>query len=392
MTEVGKSLFICVGDLSADQHAGKLVRKLKEKEPELDIWGVGGNEMKDAGVRILYNRENITAIGLVEVIRYLPKLAMIREDLLKRIVSEKPDAMLLMDFGGFNVGLATLVRKKTKELPIIYFISPQVWGSRPWRINVIAKAISKMLVIFPFEEALYKRKAVPAKFVGHPLTLKFKAEEKRQSKEEFCKEHGLDAARPIIGIFPGSRKQEIRAHAEVVLEAVDWLAKERPEIQFVISQANQNMADQMQLEMEKLAYLHLLNKRIKTISSEYNEELMTHSDLLWTKSGTTTLEATLIGKPMLIFYRGSWITYMIILLFKIVKYVGWPNLLHGEGIVPELIQLDCRAEQLVKYTRDFLDVPGLMRQTAAGLKELKSHLGEGDFTDNAVSEILALIS
>src|SRR5262249_44541443 len=148
--------------------------------------------MEAAGTNIIYNREKMTAIGLVEVIDKLPRLAMMRQDLLKRIVNEKPDAMLLVDFGGFNVGFATLVRKQLKDIPIIYFISPQVWGSRPWRIDVIAAFVTKMLVIFPFEEALYKRKGVDAKFVGHPLTSKFKAEEERQSKEEFCKEHGLD--------------------------------------------------------------------------------------------------------------------------------------------------------------------------------------------------------
>ena len=161
-----------------------------------------------------------------------------------------------------------------------------------------------------------------------------------------------------------SRKPQARnnSHAEVVLEAIDWLRKERPELQFVISKTNQSMADAFQLELERLGYVGLVGSCIKIISAEYNEDLMTHADLLWTKSGTTTLEATLIGKPMLIFYRSSWLTYMIFMLFKTVRYVGWPNLLHGEGIVPELIMLDCRAEQLVKYTIDWLDVPGLEKR------------------------------
>ncbi|MBX9685998.1 MAG: lipid-A-disaccharide synthase [Candidatus Obscuribacterales bacterium] len=383
-----KSLFICVGDVSADRHAGKLITTLKKAVPDLDIWGVGCSSMEAAGARILYNRESMAVIGGVEVLRYLPKLIAMRQDLLNRIRNEKPDALLLMDFGGFNVGFATEIRKYLKDVPIIYFISPQVWGSRPWRINAIAAAVSKMLVIFPFEEPLYKRKGVNARFVGHPLTLKFKPEQERMSKEDFCKLHGLDPQRPIIGIFPGSRKQEIRCHSHAVLGAIDWLSKERPDLQFVIATANQGMADALQFEIEKLGYVSLINKSIKTISSDYNEELMTHSELLWTKSGTTTLEATLIGKPMLLFYQGAWISFLLVLLLKTVKYIGWPNLLHGEGIIPELIQLDCRAEQLVKYTRDWLDVPGLRKEISAELKELKRHLGEGDFTNNAAREIL----
>jgi lipid-A-disaccharide synthase len=387
-----KSLFICVGDLSADQHAGKLISKLKAECPNLHIWGVGGECMKEAGVDIIYDREKITAIGLVEVIRYLPRLIMARSDLYKRIIEKNPDALLLMDFGGFNVGFATLIRKKLKKIPIIYFISPQVWGSRPWRIDVIAAAVSKMLVIFPFEEAIYRKKGVNATFVGHPVTLEFKPEEERQTRAEFCKQHGLDPERPIIGIFPGSRKQEIACHAQVVLDAIEWLRKERAELQFVVASTNQTIFDAFQLQTEKLGYGLLMGKTIKTISSEHNEELMTHSDILWAKSGTTTLEATLIGTPMLIFYRGSWITFFFVMIFKIIKYVGWPNLLHGEGIVPELIQLDCRAEQLVKYTCDWLDVPALRKEISSELKVLKSHLGDGDFTDNAAREILSILN
>jgi lipid-A-disaccharide synthase len=283
------------------------------------------------------------------------------------------------------------VRKHLKDIPIVYFISPQVWGSRPWRINAIAAAVSKMLVIFPFEEGIYRRKGVNARFVGHPLTLKFKPESERRSKEAFCKEVGLDPDKPIVGIFPGSRKQEIVCHSEVVLSAIDWLRKERPEIQFVISKANQAMSDAFQNELQRLGYVGLLMSCIKTVPSDLNEDLMTHADILWTKSGTTTLEATLIGKPMLIFYRGSWITYLLVMLFKMVRYVGWPNLLNGEGIVPELIMLDCRAEQLVKYTLDWLDVPGLRREISSGLKVLNGHLGVGDFTDNAAEEILTIL-
>ena len=387
-----KSLFISVGDVSADLHAAKLIKTLKQKSPDLDIWGVGGVAMEAAGARILHNRENFAAIGLIEVIRYLPRLFEMRQDMLNQIVTKKPDALLLMDFGGFNVGFATLVRSKLKDVPIIYFISPQVWGSRPWRINAIAAAVSKMLVIFPFEESIYTKRGVKARFVGNPLTTKFQPEEQRISKEDFCQQHGLDPNRPIIGIFPGSRKQEIDGHSTVVLEAIDWLHHERPEIQFVVSKANQSMSDAFQLQVENHGFVGLLGSCLKTIGLEHNEALMTHSDILWTKSGTTTLEAALIGKPMLIFYRGSWISYFVFIIAKIVRYVGWPNLLSNEDLVPELLMLDCRAEQLVRYTRDWLDVPKLRKEISAKLKVLKGHLGEGEFTDNAAREVLEILN
>jgi lipid-A-disaccharide synthase len=387
-----RSLFVCVGDLSADQHAGKLIGKLKAELPDLDVWGVGGEAMQAAGARILYDRDDVTAFGIVEVIRHLPRLAAVRRELLKKIVEQKPDAVLLMDFGGFNIGFAQLIRKQLKDIPIIYFISPQVWGSRPWRIKAIAASVTKMLVIFPFEETLYRLKGVDARFVGHPLALKFATAGRIADRREFCAAHALDPARPLIGIFPGSRKQEVRKHAGVVLAAMDWLRKERPELQFVVSQTDQRMADAFQLEMERLGYIGLAGRCFKTAGADENLALLVNADLIWAKSGTTTLEATLAGKPMLIYYNSIWPTYLIFTLFKTVRYVGWPNLLNGDFLVPELIMLDSRAEQLVRYTLDWLDTPGLRQQVCQRLVRLKEHLGEGDFTENAAREILSVIA
>ncbi|MBY0549232.1 MAG: lipid-A-disaccharide synthase [Candidatus Obscuribacterales bacterium] len=386
-----RSLCVCVADVSADRHAARLIRRLKEAAPNLKIWGIGGSAMEAAGAQLLYNREAMAVLGLIEVLRYLPKLAKIRAEILRKVREEKPDAVMLMDAGGFNIGLATQIRKHNKDLPIIYFISPQVWGSRPWRINVIARAVTRMLVIFPFEEALYRSKGVPARFVGHPLTTCFKPESERQPLDKFCAQHSLDASRPIIGVFPGSRPAEIEKHAPVVLQAINWVRRERPDYQFVISTTNQVFADALYREIDRLGYNHLVGSTLKTISSEFNEELMTHSQLLWTKSGTTTLEATLIGTPMLIFYRANWISFVIFLMFKTVKNVGWPNLLAGEELVPELIQLDCRADKLVRYTLDWMDVPALRQELSGRLRELRSHLGEGEFTDNAATEILDVL-
>ncbi|MBX9568399.1 MAG: lipid-A-disaccharide synthase [Candidatus Obscuribacterales bacterium] len=385
-----KSLFISVGDPSADRHAAKLIKRLKERAPELDIWGMGGVAMEEQGARLLHNRAALAIVGIFEVIRDIPQLKKVRDDLLKNIVEQKPDAVLLMDYGGFNLGFATLVRK-TVDTPIIYFISPQVWGSRPWRINAVKDAVSKILVIFPFEEALYRSKGVNSRFVGHPLTLRFNAEQVFSTKEEFCAKHNLDPDRPIIGVFPGSRRGEIRSHSEAVLHAINWLRQERPEIQFVVAMTNDVVRQVFNEEIDRLGFSILMGSTIKTISSEENDDLMKHSTLLWTKSGTTTLEAALLGKPMLVFYRGFFISYLVLLCFKIVKYVGWPNLLNGEELVPELIQLDCRAEQLVRYTRDWLDVPGLLAETTDGLRIVRSHLGEGDFTDNAAEEVLTIL-
>lgn len=391
MSQKTKSLFISVGDPSADKHASKLIATLKKRAPDLEIWGMGGPAMEEQGAKLLHNRVALSIVGIFEVIKDIPKLKSIRDDLLKNIIERKPDAVLLMDYGGFNLGFATLVRKKVKDVPIIYFISPQVWGSRPWRTNAVLDSVSKMLVIFPFEQTLYKSKGVNSRFVGHPLTMRFHSQKEFGNREDFCKRNNLDPNRPIIGVFPGSRRGEITSHSTAVLHAINWLRQERPELQFVVAISNDVVRDAFFSEVGRLGFDILMGSTIKTISSEDNDDLMIHSTLLWAKSGTTTLEATLLCRPMLIFYRGNLLSYLILLCFKIVKFVGWPNLLNGEQIVPELIQLDCRAEQLVRYTRDCLDVPGLLAETTAGLKVLRSHLGEGDFTDNAAEEVLAIL-
>lgn len=387
----GKSLFVSVGDPSADRYVARVIHKLREQIPELDIWGMGGPAMAEAGAHLLYNRAALAIVGIIEVLKDVPALARIRKKLLAEIQQRRPSVVLLSDFSGFNLGLAKLIRKQNKDTPILYFISPQVWASRPWRIKTIAKSVSKMLVIFPFEETLFKSQGIEARFVGHPLTSAY-PNENSFDRNAFAKKHGLDQTRPIIGVFPGSRKAEIKAHAEAILNAIDWLVQERPELQFVIAAANDIVTVTFEVEARQRGFKRLLDKSITMVPFSENYELMFHSTLLWTKSGTTTLEAALAGRPMLIFYRGLFLSYVLLQFFLIIKNVGWPNILYGNKIVPELLQISCRAEQLVRYTRDYLDVPGLLEETAGKLRTLRSHLGSGDFIDEISAEILAYLN
>ncbi len=387
--QAGRQLFVCVGDISADRHAARVVARLKEKAPDLKIWGVGGPHMEAAGVELMENCLNFATVGIIGPIKLLPFFAALRARIISEISERKPAACLLVDFGGFNIGLAQLLRPRFPALPIVYFISPQVWGSRPWRIQVLKRCISKMLTIFPFEESLYSNHGVPAKFVGHPLSLSVPSTVDPAVREEFCRRHKLSPDRPIIGIFPGSRKREILDLLPIVCDAVDWLGRERPEVQFVISRANDVLAKAIETVLSDKKYKKLLDGPLTLATVGENLSLMSTSDILWTKSGTTTLEAALLGKPMLIFYRGDWLSYWILLAFKRVKHVGWPNLLAGGLIVPELIQLDCRAELLVRYTRDWLDVPGARAEISEHLKQVKGRLGHGDFAEGAADEILA---
>jgi len=386
-----KCICVVVGDMSADKHVAKLVGHLKELQPDLHVFGVGGPEMEKAGVELLFNCQDFAAVGIIRLIHKVPMFANIRKVILDEIDKRKPGCALLVDFGGFNIGFSSAVRNRFAKLPIVYFISPQVWGSRPWRLIELARNVSKMLVIFPFEQAIYERKGIPARFVGHPLMVKPEVWDQKYSRKDVMTELGLDPEKPLVAIFPGSRKQEITDHMPVVAQALRWVKRLRPDIQFVLAQSNERIAGLVaeQLEKEKLkpgpeTGLHL-------VSSEVNYRLLPVADLVWAKSGTTTLETTLCATPMIIFYRGDWLSFFLVLCFKTVKRVGWPNLLAGRDLVPELIQLDCRAEKLVKYTLDLMDVPALRQEMAGELRTLRDQLGQGDFAKNAALEILEII-
>jgi lipid-A-disaccharide synthase len=384
-------IFVLVGDVSADKHVAKLVGHLKELQPDLHLFGIGGPEMQKAGVELMYNCLDFSEIGIVKLIRKIPKWVQIRKQLLSKIEERKPGCALLVDFGGFNIGFTSSVRKRFQSLPIIYFISPQVWGSRPWRLIELARNVSKMLVIFPFEQAIYERKGIPTRFVGHPLMAKPEIWDQKYSREEYMLKLGLNPEKPMVAIFPGSRTQEINDHMPVVAQAVKWMQRVRPEMQFVLSQQNERIAELIGKQIEKQELRTGPDTGFILVSPDENYKLLSIADLVWAKSGTTTLETTLCGTPMIIFYRGDWLSYLLVLCFKIVKRVGWPNLLSGRELVPELIQLDCRAEKLVEYTLDLMDVPALRHEIAKELRTLRDQLGQGDFTKNAALEILEII-
>lgn len=387
----GQNLFVSVGDHSASNHATRVIRKLKQLQPDLEIWGMGGPEMHAAGMDIEVNFEEYTAFGIVSSIKHIPKLAALRQALADRICSRKPDAVLFVDFGGLHLSIAKLLKQRHPEIPVIFLISPQVWGSRPWRAKTIGQVVDHMLVIFPFEVNWYADRGIKATFVGHPLARRFQDVDEQQKRESFCRKYNIDMDKPIIGIFPGSRRKEIEDNTPPALQAVAWLSRERPDIQFVISQANDNFSERITEMIMKAGLVHLSGAQVKVAHVGDNTDLMHASDIVWAKSGTTTLEVGLMKKPMVIFYRTDWLSWVVFLLFKRVKWVGLPNLLTG-GVVPELFQLDCRAEQFVKYTRDWLEVPAARQSIVDRLGKIDEQLGSARFDDVATAEVLKVLN
>jgi len=387
----GQSLFVMVGEKSADRHAAPAMAMLKRLRPELKIWGAGGSAMEAAGVELLRNCEEFAVIGIVEVWARLLRFYKLRNQILEAIAQRKPDVILLIDMGAFNLQLSKDLRKRFPKLPILYFISPQVWASREWRINTLARTVTKMLVIFPFEEKVYLQRGVPAKFVGHPLLTTMPDSTKLKSRQEFCADVGLNPDHPIIGIFAGSRQGEVRTFGDTLMQAVQELHEQYPSMQFVFSAGDPRLEKILNGCMKKAKLEFLLGKELHILDSTHNWHLMNACDLLWAKSGTTTLEAALVGKPMICFYGGMWLSYFLFMGFKRIKRVAWPNVLAGELLVPELFQLDCRAEQLVRYTRDLLDVPALRQEMSQKLLRLQAQLGQGDYASNVANEVISIL-
>lgn len=376
---MSKSILISVGDPSADKHAAAIIKDLKQIYPDLNVRGMGGPHMEEAGAELIFNLKDFHVFGIIEVVKHIPRILAMEDRIVKEVEDSKPELVLLVDFGGFNTRLARKLRAKFKNLPILYFISPQVWASRPWRAKALAKVVSKLLVIFPFEERYYLERGMQATFVGHPLLKQIGDLSLYPSKEDFAKKIGFNPDNELISIFAGSRKSEIKNHMPALILAMEELLSRRPGIQFILSMARSELRQLAESMIKSSSVLNEhLGKAIFLIENEDNFNAMNVSDVVWAKSGTTTLEVTLFGKPMIIFYRGNWISFFLVILFKTIKNVGMPNILANRQLVPELIQFDCRAQQFIRYTTDMLDVPGLRKEISQTLLTLRSQLEMGE--------------
>ncbi len=276
-----KSLFVMVGDPSSDRNVARMIPALKKANPNLDIWGCGGSKMASEGVEILHNCEDFATIGIVEIIKRAKFFIALQKELVKKISERKPAAVLLVDMGTFNLKLSTVLRRKFPNLPILYFTSPQVWGSRPWRIRTVKQNITKMLVIFPFEVAIYRKHSVPVRFIGHPLLKNIPAAEDMPSKGEFCAKYKIDPEKPIIAVFAGSRRREVAKFAPLILAAIKALREDRSELQFAFSTANDKLLENTRSEIQNHHMKDLIDENLFLIGHDDNLNLISASDFVW---------------------------------------------------------------------------------------------------------------
>ena len=325
-----KKVFIVTGEHSGDLHASFIVKELKKINSDIRIEAIGGENLEKEGVKLFCDHSKMAVVGL-DAIKSLfshIKLGKNLVDYLKK--KYKPDLVLLIDYGGFNLRIAKELKKCGIE--IFYYISPQVWATRKGRINTIKKYISKIMLILPFEENLYRQKGVNAEYVGHPLISQLP---QSPDREDFIKKNNLDPYKKIVGIFPGSRKMEINYLLPIFLKAAYKINVHSRKVQFCIAQAP-NLPDEL-IDKHVKDFARKNNLEIIILKNQ-NHALLANSDAVIAASGTITLEATLYNTPIVISYKGPYIAYLVYLFIRYIKFAALPNIIAGKEVVKEFIQ------------------------------------------------------
>lgn len=320
-----KKLFIVTGELSGDTHAAAVVKQLREMNADIQIEAIGGTNLKNLGVKLFSDHSKMAAMGLN--FKILIEHLLLMKRLVAYLKNEyKPDLVLLIDYGGFNLNISKFLKKA--GIKVFYYIPPQIWASRKWRIKTVKKNISKVMTIFPFEKEMYEKEGIDAQFVGHPLITQMPAP---ANKDEVFEKYGLDKNKKLVSIFPGSRVFELQYLMKTFLESAKIIKEKNKDVQFVIAQAD-SLKD-------KVFKKYLGETDIKVVKNA-NYELLSVSDALMLASGTVALEAALYNTPMIISYKGPWFAYFVYRIVRCIDRVCLPNIIMDKDIVPELLQAD----------------------------------------------------
>ena len=345
-----KKILLVAGEVSGDLHGSYLVEAIHRIDPEIQFFGVGGEGLKRVGMRLLHHSQSLSVVGITEVFVKLRSILRALRTLKRSLEREKPDLIILIDFPDFNLRLARIAHRK--GIPILYYISPQVWAWRPGRVKLIARLVKKMVVLFPFEVPLYEAAGVDVEWVGHPLLDIVKP---TLSKEMAFQQFGLDPGRRTIGLLPGSRIHEIERLLPSLLASAQLLQEEIPDLQFVIPLAPGIPQRALSSRMNPISV------PVKVVEG-FTYDVMNLCELLITASGTATLEAAILGKPMIIIYKVSFSTYWIGRALVRVNHIGLPNLVAEKEIALELIQKDVNPQRIAEEAFRILRDPLLSRK------------------------------
>ena len=357
-----KHIFIICGEPSGDLHAAGLTRALREISPEVKISGVGGPLLRAAGAELFCDIKGLAVFGLFEALKKLPQFFALQKIVLQKIKLKNPDAIILVDFSGFNLRLARAINK---TIPVIYYISPQVWASRPGRLEGIKRYVHKMIVFLKFEEEFYKKAGIEVEFVGHPLIDIVKP---TMSKKEFLSGLGLTETKTTVALLPGSRQKEIENILPIMLASAELIRQGFGEAQFVIAKA---AAVDWEIYREIMKKFNLEMK----LAEGKTYDCLAAADFALVCSGTATLETAILEKPFCVIYKMGFLSYLLYRPQVKLPYIGMANIVAREKIVPEFIQFNARPKKIAAETLKIIKDSARMRQMRDALARVKSALG-----------------
>ncbi len=370
---------IIAGEASGDLHASRLVNSILEQVPKVSFSGMGGTHMDSTGVEILCSYENVSVTGILDGIRVIPDLLKTRSKLLKFALKNKPDIVIFVDFPGFNMNLVKTFKRNLLKSRMIYFIPPQIWGWRPSRAKRIVESFDLLLTIFPFEKDFFGKDNIPVKYIGNPICFELMQKTNTKLTKNYF---GIDETHHVIAIIPGSREKELNRHLPHMIDAARILEKKFSKTIFVVSEAKslpEGIIDSFLTKSEKFIF---------TYRGELSE-LLRISDFSIVSSGTASLESSVVGVESILIYKTDFLTYLLAKYFLMrVDYIGLPNLIAGEEVVPELLQRKVNGPEIAKLVENTYVEVGGNKEEKHFITQIRKRLESPDPYKNASKLIL----
>jgi lipid-A-disaccharide synthase len=372
-----RRVLVSCGEPSGDLYAGDLVHHLRDRVGPLEVFGLGGDRLQAEGGRLLAHVSELAVVGLLEVLRHLRHLRRVFRAVLEEVDRRRPTVAVLVDYADFNLRLARELKRR--GVPVAYYVSPQVWAWRRGRVRAIRQSVAHMIVIFPFEEPLYREAGVPVTFVGHPLV---ELAQPVRDRAAFLSAQGLDAARPLLAVLPGSRRQEVAHNLPPIAAALRRLRQQRGDLQFALAVAPSLDPGLFERELAGLSVARVVG---------HTHAILSAASAGIVASGTATVEAALMDLPMVVVYRVSPLTYALGRPFVRVPHYAMANLLAGREVVKELIQADFRPETVAAEVLALLEDPGRRGFVRQGLAEIRARLGPTGASARAAAVVAGLL-
>jgi lipid-A-disaccharide synthase len=347
---------LVAGEASGDAHGAHLVHALRRQDPAMTFWGIGGREMRAAGVHLAVDSTELAVVGISEVVAQLPTIYRGFRQARRMLGDLAPHLLVLIDFPEFNLRLAAAARRL--GIPVLYYISPQIWAWRQGRVHQIGRRVDHMAVILPFEAQFYSRHGFPVTFVGHPLM-----------DRQWPSDERPEGTGRTVGLLPGSRNSEVRRLLPLLLATARQMQLERPELRILLSQADsvdERLVQRIRRQAEAPTGMEVIRN---------TEAIFHRADLVVAASGTVTLEAAICGVPMIIVYRVSPLSYRLGKALIRVPHIGLVNLIAGRGIVPELVQADAEPPRVARCALDLLADPARLEAMRRELARVRRRLG-----------------